>query len=428
MKKINLLLMLCSCYFGFSQFENVKLPLPKKAKYYFSQVEPSIFINPNNTNEIIAGSVMNDYYYSTNGGQTWKSKSIKSRKNGVNGDPCMLIDTEGNYYYFHLSNIKGQHLVGGMVCERSKTIKGRFIKEGHTLVNGKYHDKQWVALNPKNNHIYMTWTQFDAYNSKDTVKKSNILFSKSVDNGMTWSYPIDISKFSGDCQDNDLTAEGAVPTVGPNGEIYVAWARDSKIFFNYSLDEGKTWLDEEVEIATQKMGWVLDIPGIYRCNGLPITICDISNSKHSGTVYVNWGDQRNGENDTDIWLKKSIDGGKTWSKDIKVNQDNSKHHQFLSWMTIDQTTGYVYIVYYDRRNKEDTQTEVYLSVSKNGGGSFKDFKISQSAFKPNAKMFFGDYTNISVHNGVIRPIWTRLNDRKISLYTALINQKDLDLE
>jgi hypothetical protein len=411
---------------GFSQYQNVKLPIPKKAEYFYSQVEPSIYINPNNTNEIIAGSVMNDYYYSKDGGQTWKSKSIKSKVSGVNGDPCMLIDTEGNYYYFHLSNIDGVSLIGGMVCQRSKTIKGRFKKEGHTLVNGKFHDKQWVALNPKNNHIYMTWTQFDAYDSKYTLKRSNILFSKSIDNGMTWSDPTDISRFSGDCQDNDLTAEGAVPAVGPNGEIYVSWARDSKIYFNYSLDEGLTWLAEELEITNQEAGWVLDIPGIYRCNGLPITSCDISESKYKGTIYVNWGDQRNGESDTDIWLKKSKDGGKTWSNDIKVNGDDSKHHQFLSWMTIDQTNGNIYVVYYDRRNNNDLNTEVYLSVSINGGESFKDYKISESAFKPNPKVFFGDYTNISVHNGVIRPIWTRLDNYKISLYTALINQKYLD--
>ena len=120
--------MVLSSITSFSQFKNVKLPIPKKAKYYYSQVEPSIYINPNNTDEIIAGSVMNDYYYSQDGGQTWKSKSIRSRKSGVNGDPCMLIDTEGNYYYFHLSNIDGQSLIGGMVCERSKTIKGRFRK------------------------------------------------------------------------------------------------------------------------------------------------------------------------------------------------------------------------------------------------------------------------------------------------------------
>ncbi len=423
--KILLLGLIVHSVFSIAQVKNIQLPLPKKATYPYSQVEPSIFVNPHNTNEIIAGSVMNDYYYSKDGGQTWKSKSIKSRKNGVNGDPCMLIDNEGNYYYFHLSNLDGTSLIGGIVCERSRSIKGRFVKEGHTEINGKFHDKQWVALNPENNHIYMTWTQFDAYDSKDTTDKSHIVFSKSIDNGMTWTKPLIISKYSGDCVDDDYTAEGAVPAIGPNGELYVAWSRDSKIYFNYSLDEGETWLDEEVEIAKQVEGWTLKIPGIWRCNGLPITICDVSKSKYNGTIYVNWGDQRNGEDDTDIWIKKSTDGGQTWSKDIKVNGDDSKHHQFLSWMTIDQTNGYVYIVYYDRRNHNDTKTDVYLSVSRDGGDTFSDYKISSSPFTPNPKVFFGDYTNISVHNGVIRPVWTRLDDRKISLYTALINQSVL---
>ena len=109
-----------------AQFQNIKIPIPKKATYYYSQVEPSIYINPNNTNEVIAGSVLNDYYFSVDGGINWTSKSIKSKKSGVHGDPCMLIDDEGNYYYFHLSNVDGETLVGGIVCQRSKTIKGKF--------------------------------------------------------------------------------------------------------------------------------------------------------------------------------------------------------------------------------------------------------------------------------------------------------------
>ena len=408
-----------------AQFQNIKIPIPKNATYYYSQVEPSIYINPNNTNEVIAGSVLNDYYYSVDGGINWKSKSIKSKKNGVHGDPCMLIDDKGNYYYFHLSNIDGKTLVGGIVCQRSKTIKGKFNKEGHTIVNGKFHDKEWVAFNKENNHIYMTWTQFDEYDSEDPLKRSNILFSKSEDFGMTWSNPIDISTNDGDCLDDDFTAEGAVPTVGPNGQIYVCWALNSKLYFNLSLDDGVTWLDQEIEIGNQIEGWALDIPGIYRCNRMPVTICDISHSPYKGTLYVNWADQRNGKTNTDIWLKKSPDGGKSWSSDIRVNSDESKHHQFLTWMTIDQTTGFLYIVYYDRREHQDNKTDVYLSVSKNGGESFKDFKISEKPFLPNDEVFFGDYTNIAAHNGVVRPIWTHLDDVVISLYTAIVNQETL---
>jgi hypothetical protein len=424
-------LLFLSLYFitatTFAQYENITLPLPKKATYFYSQVEPSIYLNPKNTNEVIAGSVMNDYYYSIDGGKTWKSKSIKS-KWGVNGDPVMLIDTLERYFYFHLSNIDGVPLVGGMVSQYSKKIKGKFKYQGHTIANGKYHDKQWVALDPRTNHIYMTWTQFDAYDSNDPKHHSNILFSKTVDGGLNWTDPVDISSFPGDCKDNDETAEGAVPAIGPNGEIYVAWARDDSLWFNVSIDDGKTWLESEKHIADQPNGWVIDIPGIFRCNGLPVTVCDLSKGPNNGTIYVNWADQRNGEENTDIWLTKSTDGGENWSEAKRINNDESKRHQFLTWLTVDQATGYLYCVYYDRRNQKERGTDVYLSYSTDGGDSFVDVKISESAFKPNPKIFFGDYTNISVHEGVIRPIWTRLHNGKISLHTALISHNDLPKE
>ena len=409
----------------FSQYENVLLPLPKKAIYYYSQVEPSIYINPKNTNEVIAGSVMNDYYFSEDGGATWKSSSIKS-KWGVNGDPCMLIDTLGRYYYFHLSNIKGEHLVGGIVSERSDKLKGKFRFEGHTIANGKYHDKEWAVVNPYNNEIYMCWTQFDAYESDLASDHSNILFSKSTDGGLNWTFPKQLSAVPGDCMDNDQTAEGAVPAVGPNGEIYVAWSRNDSLWLNVSTTGGETWMTKETYITTQPGGWVVDIPGIYRSNGLPVTACDKSNSPYRGTLYVNWADQRNGTDDNDVWLIKSTDGGKNWSEVKRVNNDKPGKQQFLTWMTIDQTNGYLYFVFYDRRNHDKTHTDVYLAWSKDGGETITNVKMSETAFKPNSKIFFGDYTNISVHNGVIRPIWTRLHEGQISLYTALIEQSELE--
>ena len=243
---------------------------------------------------------------------------------------------------------------------------------------------------------------------------------------MNWSDPVQLSKFPGDCRDNDLTNEGAVPAIGPNGEIYVAWSRNDTIWFNCSFDDGKTWLSEERPIMQQPVGWVIDIPGIYRCNGLPVTACDHSGGAQNGTLYVNWADQRNGKDNTDIWLIKSTDKGQSWSEPKRVNTDDSNRHQFLTWMTIDQTNGNLYFVFYDRREHDDTNTDVYLARSTDGGETFTNYKISESPFVPNDRVFFGDYTNISVHAGVIRPIWTRLHKGKISLYTALINDKDLN--
>ena len=40
-------------------------------------------------------------------------------------------------------------------------------------------------------------------------------------------------------------------------------------------------------------------------------------------------------------------------------------------------------------------------------------------FVPNPGVFFGDYTNITVHNNVVRPIWTRLHNGQLSLWTDI---------
>jgi hypothetical protein len=158
-------------------------------------------------------------------------------------------------------------------------------------------------------------------------------------------------------------------------------------------------------------------------NGFPVTCCDVSGGPYNGTIYINFSDQRNGSDDTDIWLLKSTDGGNNWSEPIRVNNDPPGRHQFFNWMTIDQTNGYLYFVFYDRRNfsAESVSTDVYMARSKDGGQTFENFKISEEPFVPVPTIFFGDYTNVTAHNNVIRPVWTRLHEEQKSIYTAIIN-------
>lgn len=420
MNNRHLIFILCFYYnfLSFSQvIENIQLPLPKGASYPFSQIEPSIAIRKDKPRYMIAGSVLNDYYYSKNGGKRWKSKSLESQF-GVNGDPVVHVDKKGKFYYFHLSNPAYGYL-DRIVCESSENIKGRWYSSSTPKNGSKAQDKQWVAECPITGNLYLTWTQFDKYNSNNPLDSSVILFSKSTDEGKSWSSPIRISKFAGDCLDDDNTVEGAVPTVGPNGEIYVCWSGPKGIMFNRSLDMGETWLPEEGFVSDQPMGWNYTIPGFYRSNGLPITKCDLS-TKHPGRIYLNWSDQRNGIDNTDIWLVYSDDKGETWSSEIKVNQDNSEKHQFLTWMDIDQTNGNIFFVYYDRREHKNTSTDVYMSFSKDGGKTIEDIKISKDSFTPDENIFFGDYINIAVHDNVIRPIWPRMDAGKISLWVGLI--------
>jgi len=383
--------------------------------------ETAIFIDPSNPLQLLGGANLNSTYTSSDGGYTWERKAMSSQYN-VWGDPCVVIDTLGYYYYFHLSWPTSGAFIDRIVCQRS-------IDKGATWNTGfgigfdgqKAQDKEWAVVNPYNNDIYVTWTQFDVYGTSNPADSSIIRFSKSTDRGINWSEPVRLSEKAGDCVDDDNTVEGAVPCVGPNGEIYVSWAGPLGIVFDRSTDRGETWLDHDIFVTDFPGGWNYDIPGISRCNGLPVTCCDLSNGPNRGTIYINWTDQRNGPDDTDVWLVKSTDGGSTWSVPVRVNDDLPGKQQFFTWMAIDQANGNLWFVFYDRRNYDDTRNDVYLALSTDGGNTFRNFKVSESPFAPNAGTFFGDYNGISAHNNKVRPIWTRLHQGKLSALTAIVD-------
>ena len=389
--------------------------------------EPSIMINPKNTDEIVAGANTASFYYSDDGGSTWNLGTLTSSY-GVWGDPCIIADTNGHFYFFHLSNPASGNWIDRIVAQKS-TDGGQTWNDGSYMgLDGtKAQDKEWATVDYTNNNIYVTWTQFDDYGSSNPLDSTIIRFSRSLDGGQSWSPGVRINKVAGNCLDEDETVEGAVPAVGPNGEIYTSWAGPLGLVFTKSLDQGVTWPVENIFVTDIPGGWDFPIPGISRANGFPVTCCDLSGGPNHGRIYINWSDQRNGLDDTDVWLVKSDDSGETWSNIIRVNDDPAGKQQFFTWMDIDQTTGYIYIVFYDRRNYSNNLTDVYLAVSKDGGDTFDNILISESPFNPTSTVFFGDYSNISAHNGIIRPIWTRLDGGDLSVWTAIIDSTSVGI-
>jgi hypothetical protein len=92
-------------------------------------------------------------------------------------------------------------------------------------------------------------------------------------------------------------------------------------------------------------------------------------------------------------------------------------------MTVDQSTGFIWIVFYDRRNdiSNNNSTDVFLAKSTDGGNSFANFIVSTSPFIPVPGVFFGDYTSISAVNNIVRPVWARLQGSNQSIVTAIVN-------
>ena len=88
-----------------------------------------------------------------------------------------------------------------------------------------------------------------------------------------------------------------------------------------------------------------------------------------------WGDDKLG--DADVFMSYSDDAGTTWQTPKRVHSDvpNNGKSQYLPNVAIDQTSGHLIITYYDRRwSKHNVFSDVYASLSTDGGESFNEFR------------------------------------------------------
>ncbi|MDC0644233.1 glycoside hydrolase [Crocinitomicaceae bacterium] len=405
---------------GQSDYKNVQIPLAK-GFYTYSGCEPSIDIDPNNPNNIAVGSILDGYHYSEDSGKTWKAERLESPY-GVYGDPVLKFNGKGNIFYLHLSSYNKTSHLDRIVCQRANDLKGKFNEGSYSKPNGsKVQDKHWIVIDPETDEIYMTWTQFDAYNSTNSKDSSFIHFAKSSDDGETWTDPVRISIKGGDCLDGDDTVEGAMPALGKEGMLYTVWSGPHGLILRSSADRGQTWSPTEQILFKHEGGWTIDVPDFYRSNGLPVFISDHNpDSRFYGNLYLNWAIEDEETGRTSVLFSKSEDNGESWSSPVQVHKDSSEYNHFLTWMTVDPSNGNLHFVYY-RKSRKSKATDVVWASSKNGGESFVEEVISEQSFEPSGTVFFGDYLNIAAVDNVVRPVWPRMDNGKITLWTALIN-------
>lgn len=397
--------------------------------------EPSIYLNPVNPAQIVAGSNISNLYISSDTGHTWHLSNLKSSL-GVYGDPVVYADEYGNFYFCHLSATKGKkfpHWIDRIVVQKSDDGGLTFSDGCYAGHNGdKEQDKHWIVKDQHSllhkDNIYLSWTEFDQYDSRNPDDHSRIRFARSVDGAQSFEPAITISDTVGNCLDDDETLEGATPAIGPGGEVYVAWSAFGKIYFDRSDDGGRTFGRDRV-IAEQKDGWALDFEHIYRSNGLPFLVADHSRGAYKNRLYLIWGEYTK-ESGGEIRLKYSDNGGQDWSSEITVNSV-SEGDQFLPHIAVDPTDGTVYVVFYDRRHsRSNTMMDVYVAMSEDGGNTFINKRITPHSFLPPGKsVFFGDYNGISAYGGIVRPIWTSTfredPSLKTSIQTALLTKEML---
>jgi hypothetical protein len=181
---------------------------------------------------------------------------------------------------------------------------------------------------------------------------------------------------------------GAIPFVGPNGEVYVAWHdfAANTIAFNRSFDGGVTFGQQTV-VAAKTIPFEILVPAESFRGALIYPACDadLSSGPHRGRLYCSWIDQTANGN-ADIFLSFSGDSGATWSAPKAVPDQLANVDRFNHWLSVDAVTGDVSLSFYDTRN--DTtgsrfQTDVYFTSSSEGGATFLSPNVRVTTAKSN---------------------------------------------
>src|SRR6266446_306163 len=247
--------------------------------------EVSIAINPKNPENIVAASLQTGRpprpragsynYVSMDGGKTWKTVPVENPKGLTQGDDVVYFSNDGIAHHIHLSFVgirvpTPPRAESGMLLESSKD-GGLTWSESVPAINHvntviPFEDKPGIVVDnaPQSKYkgnVYLAWTRFDVYGSSDPDCHTQIYFSRSTDGGKTFAMPFRISDRGGDCRDSDNTVEGAVPAVGPNGEVYVVWAGPLGLVCKKSVDGGLTFSKDKV-IGPMPGGWDFSVEGL----------------------------------------------------------------------------------------------------------------------------------------------------------------------
>jgi hypothetical protein len=364
----------------------------------------------------IRGSSINaGTYVSTNGGTTWVGSDTMAAPSMADqrGDPGPTIDKNGRFIYTHLTSTTNFGGLKGMGANYS-TNKGQTWSATFDVVIDANCDKNLantddVPGSPYYGNSYMAWTSFG-------TTPGNGRMSRTTDGGVTWSPQLIIN-----ATPSGHNAQGHDVVVGVNGEVYIFWSAgvSSSPFTEDFIGMAKSTNGGVNFVATEN---AFDVNGSrsasfngwgIRTNGFPRTDIDKSSGPRRGTIYV-VTPQINlapAGTDSDIILRKSSDGGATWSPGIRVNQDplNNAKVQFFPCVKVDEAGG-VNVVYYDNRDfpSVNDSCTVYLSRSLDGGATWADTKLADHNFKPKnlpGVNTMGDYIGITAGNGKVYAAW-----------------------
>ena len=208
-------------------------------------------------------------------------------------------------------------------------------------------------------------------------------YRRSTDGGASWEEPVRLT--------NDQIGDTRFPVIAVSGTtLHVVWWDDRadtsyshygyppaqpedyknyEIYYKRSLDSGLTWEDDIRLTHAAKMSGMASIAAL------------------NDIVLVVWQDYR--DDNYEIYLKYSLDGGTNWSEDIRATNDS--YYSRSPSIEIDNS-GVIYLLWTDKRSGK---FQVYFKKSSSAITSVSEYEKNYSPLTFNLEQNYPNPFNAS---------------------------------
>jgi len=389
---------------------------------------PDLVVNPTErTNMVVVDRVDRpDYtagvHVTNNGGGNWQDVALKAPAGNVGKlfAPAATFDSKGMLYVSYVTLSGPGNSPDSFWVARSGDRGLNFDEP--TKIAGPHTFQTSLAADPKSGRLFASWLQSRPEATMCILCFAQtglpIVVSRSDDGGRTWSPPAQVS-------DGGRMRVGApslaVDKDGNPAVVYLDYGNDRLDWENTpgtydgrftivvarSTDQGVRWEPGQVVDADMVP------PGRFLVY-LPVSPSFAISG--DGDMVVAWADGRSG--DSDVLLRRSTDGGKTWAKPVQVNRGTRGDGvpQDLPSVSV-SPGGRIDVVYYDRSiDRRGFTADVLLSSSSNSGKSFDTtFRLSKASSSrkvgPDGSPFsqekdFGTRIAVASLPGATVAVWT----------------------